>query len=264
MAIAVACLISPENVRYNAVAKAMAAGVRRCGDRAVICDVSTPAPADVAVMYGWKRRAVFSNYRHFVYADLGYWQRKKCYRLSVDSWGQERYVSAGLPGNRLAALGITVKPWRKSGQEIVIAGSTLKSARDHGMRYMEWECKVAAALKNCGRPLMYRPKPRDAEKKPIAGIGYDQRPIEQALSSSWAWVTHHSNSAIEALVAGVPVHCETGAAAAFSVPLDQLAAPPLLDGRERFLQDVAWLQWTLAEMEAGECWSHLKARGLFA
>ena len=58
---------------------------------------------------------------------------------------------------------------------------------------------------------------------PIPGSGYDKRPISEALSNAWAWVTHHSNSAVDALLAGVPVHCEIGAAAAMSVPLDQIA-----------------------------------------
>lgn len=97
---------------------------------------------------------------------------------------------------------------------------------------------------------------------PIPGAGYDQRPISEALGNAWAWVTHHSNSAVDALLAGVPAHCEMGAAAALSIPLDQIAEPVLPAGRDQFLADVAWLQWSLDEMRSGAAWAHLKDRGL--
>jgi hypothetical protein len=127
---------------------------------------------------------------------------------------------------------------------------------------MEWERMAAESLKGFGKKIVYRPKPKDRSARPMDGFDYDTRPIAETLQSAWAWVTHHSNSAIDALVAGVPVHCATGAAAAFSVPMDQIANPPLLEGREQFLADVAWLQWTLDEMRSGKAWAHIKERGL--
>jgi hypothetical protein len=75
-------------------------------------------------------------------------------------------------------------------------------------------------------------------------------------------VTHHSNTAIDALVEGIPVHCEEGAAAAFSVPLETAANPERLEGREQFIADVSWLNWSVQEMERGESWAHMKERGL--
>jgi hypothetical protein len=91
-------------------------------------------------------------------------------------------------------------------------------------------------------------------------VGYDLRPISEALASARAIVTHHSNVAVEALAAGVPVHCFTGAAAACSVPLDRLCERP--EGREQFLADVAYLQWSLDEMRSGAYWAHIKERGV--
>lgn len=262
MGLVVACLTHHLR-RYRNVAEAMAEGIDRCGDRAILRDIHhPPIPADCAVMWGWKRHALYASYRQFIYADLGFWGRDRYLRLSVNGWSPERYVCAGLPATRLDAMGLTVKPWRTDGREIVIAGSTAKACIEHGLGYMEWERDVAARLAGCGRPIVYRPKPTDRNARPIAGVEFDRRPIDEAVGSAWAWVTHHSNSAVDALLAGVPAHCATGAAAAFSVPLDQIAEPPLMEGRESFLADVAWLQWTLPEIRSGACWSHLKERGL--
>lgn len=262
MALVVACLTRPSQWRYNEVAEAMAAGIRRCGDKPFIASVASPLqPADAAVCYGWKHHARYSFYRQFVYADMGYWQRENYYRVAVNGWSAARYVRAGLPSTRFDRLGLRIAPWGE-GQEVIVAGSTAKAAADHGFGYMEWERRAIERLKDCGRPVVYRPKPNDAQARAIPGVRTDTRPISESLRAAAGWVTHHSNSAVDALLAGVPVHCEIGAAAAMSVPLDQIANAPWLEGREQFLHDVAWLQWTVDEMRAGECWAHLKERGL--
>jgi hypothetical protein len=262
VALVVACLTRGHRWRYREIAQAMAEGIARCGDRPVLADLSMPhKKADVAICYGWKARQRLRLYPHFVYADLGYWQRDSYYRLAVDDWSPEAYVRAGLPPERLQALGVAVQSW-KGGREIVVAGSSAKAAADHSLGYMGWEMSAVKRLRALGLPVAYRPKPGDPGARPIEGAEYDTRPLADALASAAGWVTHHSNSAIDALAAGVPVHCALGAAAAFSVPLEQIGSAPRLEGREQFLADVAWLQWSLDEIRRGEAWAHLKDRGL--
>lgn len=261
----VACLLNGGRVRYKEVARAMAAGINASGGNAVLTDLMAGTiKADVAVMYGWKMRERLRHYRQWVYADLGYWDRLGHYRLSVNSWSPDAYVRAGLPVTRLEALGVEVKPWRTGGDEVLLMGASAKSMHQHGYGYMQWETKTAQRLQKLGVKVVFRPKPNDVQKQPlpVAGVGYDERPLDKALAAAWFVVTHHSNAAIDALVAGVPVHCETGAAAAFSVPIAQAASPELLDGREQFLADVAWLQWTPDEMRSGAAWRHLMDRGV--
>lgn len=247
----VVCLSGPRK-HQKRIAEAMAQGVRAAGDRLV-----TGVKADACVAYGWKWRSRFAPFKSYAYADLGYWNRDAYYRFAVSGWSPERYVRQGLPATRFELLGLRIKPWRTGGREIVVAGSTAKACADHGVAYQSWERRVIARLTGCGRPVVYRPKPNDRNATPIAGT-LDRRPVSEMLASAYAVVTHHSNTALDALLAGVPVHCETGAAAAFSVPLDQISESPLRDGREQFLFDVAWLQWTLDEMRTGEAWKHLR------
>lgn len=264
MQIKVACLIHPTLRRYRLVAEAMMAGINRCGDVAYAHPLHAKPMkhADVGVCYGWKNHARYVGYPQYVYADIGYWNRETSYRVTVGGWSPDPYVRAGLPASRLQSLGVTVKPWREGGDTIVIAGSTGKSCVEHGLAYREWEMAVAEKLRDCGKRVAYRPKPTDKFKSPISGIEYDDAPMQESMSRACALVTHHSNAAIEALVEGVPVHCTTGAAAAFSVPLNEIAQAPRLEGREQFLADVAWLNWRLDEMRSGACWSHMKERGL--
>lgn len=263
----VACLTSSLS-RYRQIAKAMAAGIKRCGDEAVMVPINTAGvvKADCAVMYGWKRHRLLQRYPRFVYADLAYWSRSTHYRLSVGGWSPHRYVCAGLPEDRLQALRVQVQPWRETGDELLLVGASAKSMVEHGFRYMQWENAMARHLLKLGRKVVYRPKPSDPQRMPMSleGVGYDERPIKDALDAALCVVTHHSNTAIDALVHGVPVYCELGAGTAFSVTRDQIPVPPQLPGREQFLADVAWLQWSTEEMESGAAWAHLKERGLFA
>lgn len=233
----------------------MRAGIRRCGDAAECVAITESPRHDVGVIYGWFHREVLRAYPQFMYADLGYWRRDTHYRVAVGDWSPHRYIDQGMSSARLESFGVRVASWR-SGEEILIAGASAKSAAQHGYRYMEWERRIVRQLE--GR-LMYRPKPKDPNRQPIPGTMLDTRPADVALDKAGFLVTHHSNMAIDALVAGIPVHCVTGAAAAFSVPIDAVAQR---SGREQFLADVAWQQWSLAEMESGDCWSYLKERGI--
>lgn len=263
MAIKVACLIQPGRWRARLVAHAMAKGIRACGDEAVTAPMNSFVPgAKVCFAYGWKCNKAYRIYPTFIYADLGYFDRETSYRLSVNGWSPESYVRAGLPSDRLAGMGQVVLPWNDKGREIVIAGSSRKAAAEHGFKYMEWETQAARSFHGCGYPVVYRPKPKDKDAVPIIGLGFDTRPLDESFRSARALVTHHSNSAIDALMAGVPVHCAAGAAAAFSVPLAEIVQATRLPGRAEFLADVAWLEWSVAEMESGAAWMHLKERGL--
>lgn len=266
----VACLLREHPRHYRRVAVSMAEGIRRCGDHATLCgsDVYIPG-AEVAVIYGWKFSDRARRYPHFVYADLGYWNRSDYYRLSVDGWSPERYVAQGKSDERLRSFGVEVQRWNESGDEILVVGAKEKAAKDHGLQYMQWE---QALVSDClrwlpGQKITYRPKPNDPAKRPIPGVAYDLRTTEEALRAARLVVTHHSNMAIDALVAGVPVYCHEGAAAACSIPFqkEEFENPTRDDAKRRqFLSDAAWLQWSMDEMKAGVAWDHLKSRGLFS
>lgn len=254
----VACLTHVGQKRYRRIAQAMAEGVVRAGDKAVVRELTaSPISADVALMYGWKHAGSMKRYKNYAYFDLGYWDRERYYRWSMNGWSPS--LKRGMPPDRFQSLGLTVSPWRKPCGEIVVAGATMKASSEHGLRYQEWETNAVQRLQGLGKRVVYRPKPNDKFATPIPGAAFDRRPISEALASAHGWVTHHSNSAVDALLAGVPVHCETGAASHFSVPMETMGDPELLAGREQFLYDVAWLQWTLEEMRSGETWKHIRS-----
>jgi hypothetical protein len=264
VAIEAICLTMPLRQRYRRIAEAMHIGIQACGDRSTIWDIDQgmPPPADVGVMYGWRRKELLEFYPRFVYADLAYWRREDYFKINCNGWSPDGYVRAGLHPERWERLGLDIHPARETPRKkVVIAGQSVKSSVGHGLRYMAWETKWAKKLQALGFEVVYRPKPRDTAKRPIPGVLYDNRPIMD-WRDVHAVVTHHSNIALEAIVQGVPAYCETGAAKVMSFHPDEIQSASIPEGREQFLWDCAYLQWTLEEMRSGECWTHLKERGL--
>lgn len=263
----VVCIMR-QGPRYESIANAMYKGIRACGDAVEIVgyDRCYMRGADVGVMYGWKFAApLIGRFKHFVYFDLGFWNRHKYYRVSVDGWSQHGYVMQGKDDKRLRSIGIEPLPWNEGGTDILIVGAKRKSSEGHGIEYMAWERGMAERLRNATqRRLVFRPKPSDPEKRPISGCVLDKEPLIESLRRCSVVLSHHSNVSIDALVAGVPTYCEFGAAKACSIKFEEIDNPPRLEHRLQFLNDVAWLQWSLPEMSDGSCWMHLKERGLLS
>lgn len=260
MSFKAACLTVPNQKNYHKIADAMHSGIRACGDTSLRKSIQDVIPrAEVGVMYGWKRNAILRLYPRYIHADLGYWQRADYWKIIANGFSPASYVRANLPSSRFDKLGIKIHPERK-GRKIIIAGSSVKSAQVHGLRHMDWETEQARKYIHLGFEVVYRPKPKDVYKRPIPGCGYDVGPLD--FSDCLALVTHHSNVALDALIAGVPVWCELGAASVMNFNPEEIQSPRIPKGREQFLHDCAYLQWTLEEMRSGECWAHLKERGL--
>lgn len=153
-------------------------------------------------------------------------------------------------GSRFRALRLKLKPWRKWGRHIVLCEQS-----DDFMRRMvgykgSWleDTKKALSM-STSREFRVRRWQRD---KIMA-----MSTLEDDLEEAWALVTHSSAAAITALIHGIPIFSEAGAAATMSPPLSQIEDPFFPDGRESFLGVLADNQWTIAEMRSGYAWGAL-------
>ncbi|MDE2470755.1 MAG: hypothetical protein KGL35_18925, partial [Bradyrhizobium sp.] len=260
----VACYYEPASRRSLLVAEAMAQGVAAAGDRASLIPglKDQPVTHDAAVASGWGCPRLFEAYRqagkHFVYADLGWWDRKSpgsayggFHKVVVDAREPNGYFRRNLPASRFERFDVAIQPWRRSGSHILLAGMSEKSAGTRGYGPQEWERATIEAIRTITvRPIVYRPKPSWLGATPIPGAWYSgpEETIERALRDCWLVATLHSNVAVDALLAGIPVNAREGVATDFSTPLAKIESPLYPDGREGLMADIAWIQWSLAEM----------------
>lgn len=281
MADRVAIYRASGNTRSGVICKALEAGIRAAGDLPVPRDEADYGAPEtrVAAHYGLagKLQRVFDDHRTdgraVVYIDLGYWGRRPSnnrwigyHKLSVNDRHPTAYFQRRPhPMDRARALDVEPQPWR-TGSHILLCGMGDKGAPAEGFRPEEWERAAIATLRQyTDRPIVYRPKPSWKTARPIEGCGYSPGSIDiaVALEGAHAVVTHHSNAAVDGLVAGVPAFCWKGVASPMALQdLSRIESPWRPDGREQWIADVAHCQWSVAEITDGSAWRHLKDEGL--
>lgn len=262
------------NGRTKHIAAALREGFRRHGIRCSIITSGSGIVADIAAGYGWNHAQVFARYRKqklpYLFFDLGYWDRRPSkqpregyHRVAVNSWDSDDSMLPGQSADRFNKLNIRTKPWKDPTEPagVLITGMSAKSAATHGYRPHEWERNALNMVKAVFKGRVdLRAKP--SSKKVVC------EPIEVALRRSRFLVTHHSNTAVDALVNGVPYYCVKGVARRLSekyITSDVIDNPRYITDAERnqLLYDIAYTQWTPQEIRTGELWEYLKNANRF-
>lgn len=192
---------------------------------------------------------------HVAMWDLGYWDRDKSMRVSLDgSHPTAAHLMACTdrtprPRPRLAPPGA----FNPDGP-ILLCGIGPKSCAQLAIPVQGWERAKVLDLqaRYPGKPILFRPKPGNpfdhiegTKRSPIGSI-------EEALQGMSLVVCRHSNVAIDACVAGVPVECDDGAARV----LYKDDPNPGEDARREFLGRLAWWNW--GPHEAKDAWRFLE------
>lgn len=262
--------------RSKIIAMAMCDGIRRCDDKPkLLHDRNYTAPTyPVAVFYGMagKLKNIFEDYcrtgRRAVYVDLGYWGRHwggrhaGYHKVSVNARHPVEYFqNRRHPPERFQKFRVPIKRFLR-GEHILVAGMSDKGARFEGYAPNGWETEIVKKLRKVtDRPIVYRPKPSWRNAGTIRGTEHSSsmEPLEKALRKCHAVVTHHSNVAIDGLLAGVPAFCWDGLGLPMALQdLSKIEEPYYPQGRDQWAADIAWCQWSVKEMASGACWRYLK------
>jgi len=203
-----------------------------------------------------------SSGRHMVGFDLGYWMRggetDRAMRMTIDQDHPQAWLD-DRPAERFDSSGVKLREDYDPNGPIVLVGLGPKTNTALAQPWLTWERdalkRIRAAYPRA--EVIFRPKREDGTTLPgtskMAGM-----PIEQVLKGASLVVCRHSNVAVDACIAGIPVVCWDGAASALYG--NELAFPvrPTLEQRLRFLRNLAWFQWRPSE--AAQCWQFLLSR----
>jgi hypothetical protein len=187
--------------------------------------------------------------------DLGYWNRNVpldfSMRLTIDDDHPHRWI-APMPADRWQKANIALREDANPNGPIVLVGLGRKQRTFMASAGQRWEMRTLMDLRRRypGREVIYRPK----RPERLAGCRTADGSIEDALRGASLVVCHHSNVAVDACIAGVPVECVDGAAFA----LYRNNSNPTREQRQAFLESLAWWQWT--PREARGAWDFIKAR----
>jgi hypothetical protein len=170
------------------------------------------------------------------------------YYSLAEGWhnGAGRWPAGG--PERWLRLGVEVRPWRGGGEYHLVCPNRSFGVPGR-MMHPDWPRRKAEQIGRESRfPVRLRPHPGNSAPK-VA--------LEADLAGARAVHVWQSTSGVHALVAGVPVFCDSptwimkGAASSGSVD------EPTLPDRAPHFERLAWAQWTVDEIASGEPFRHL-------
>jgi hypothetical protein len=142
--------------------------------------------------------------------------------------------------------------YRPDGHVLVI-GTGRKTRKYLDVLGWEENALLDASRRFPGRRIVYRPKPlglkirQTAKPDPVEWeYRSENTSINSALKGASLVICRHSNVAVDACMAGIPVECSGGAAHWLysRVPI------PTMQERLDFLYRLAWWQWRFFEMKS--------------
>jgi len=238
--------------------------------------------SDAVVFVGVKSRkmwqACIDQGRWPLLIDKSYFGRGEYYRLAYKGYQPPYLSKMHCSTGRLHGMGVSLQPRKGPGEFVLFAGSSNKFHLFHELEKVgDYAVRVCAELQQVigGRmPIWYRPKPswwanKDETDQKVVPAGTILSGPTQLFSSllprCHTLVTYGSNAAAEALAAGVPVLMLSPEGISPVWHLCEHDVSRVLDpywpngiDRDQTLANLAWCQFTLAEIEAGLAWNCIK------
>ena len=214
--------------------------------------------SDVLVLYGAgnpARRRILENHRRgggrAICWDIGYWARSEAMRLSIDGFHPSP-AHLGRAASRSPRRDFALREDADAAGPILLVGYGPKSSPAYDLppasdwafsKIKELKARVPAAQ------IAWRPKGPNGHAVAGATLRHGM-PIADALRGCSLVVCAHSNVAVDACEAGVPVECSGGAALA----LYGENSCPAPAARREFLSCLSWFEWKPEEASAAVEW----------
>lgn len=205
------------------------------------------------------------NKKPVLVIEVGGIQRGTTWRIGLNGVNRDAYFAPSKnDSSRVKQLGISMKPWRESGDYVLVCGQHEKSQQWQGLPPMKkWvENTVQELRQYTDRKIVFRPHPRlpvrfDSKldnfvcQTPVKKQGtYDDYDIR--FSGAWAVVNVCSNPGIHAVLEGIPAFVSASSLAypVANHDLSQIESP-VTPERTQWLNDLAHIEYTLKEIQQG-------------
>ena len=213
--------------------------------------------------------------RPCIVLEVGGIKRGTTWKVALNGINRDAYFGpTGHNSDRAKQLGLKLKPWRSSGENILVCGQHDKSLQWKDMQPMStWVMDTIQFIRaQTKRPIIFRPHPRcplpaiehefkDVKRQEPHQIKGTYDDFDMGFDNVWATVSWSSNPAIHSVIEGVPAF--TGPSSlAFDVALQNLQQieDPLYCDRTQWLNDYAHTEHTIEEISKGIPIKHLTSK----
>ena len=273
-------------------------GVIASGDTAVAHKGMTPIACDIALIQGFvhehgktlphlllRKNAVEMQKRNgkkslivdsnlFLYADPG---NKKTYlRYSFDGvfpttgFYFDRDIDPVRWQKISSNLGISLKPWRSTGNHILICLQRNGGWSMGGLDVLTWMDNIINTIKKySNRHIVVRSHPGDKKIKRFLQIKHKnvslstkERLIDD-LVGAWATVVYNSSPSVASLIEGVPSFLtdpnpqQSQSFGVANTDISQIENPQMPD-RQAWIERLAMCHWNFDELKSGEAWQFFR------
>lgn len=177
--------------------------------------------------------------------------------------GHANFVNKGLGDLRSKQFQYLMQPFQeKRGNYILIMG---QMENDASVRDIGWKCWLENTYNELktitDRPIYFRPHPLAGEQSIPEGLEIIQGDLHYVVKKAHCVVTLNSNSAVDTILAGVPCTTVNKGSMAYDITSHDLRAVinPIFKDRQQWLNELAFCQWNIEEIQGGSAWAHLKA-----
>lgn len=139
--------------------------------------------------------------------------------------------------------------WKEDTGLTVVMGQVPGDQSIRGFDFERWRKNTCRCLEDMGRRVKFRPHPGGNMGRPDARAAAS---LASDLEAAGQVITWNSNSAVDAVLAGVPTVAQDAGSMAWEVTGRELSDMVKPD-RTGWLERLAWKQYSRAEMESGFC-----------
>lgn len=246
------CITPEREAKTSMLMRSLARGLQRHGCPHRIVNGEPPNDQNPFVVWGqeWLTLRIvpgaIARGRPFWTIDNGYWQPARGTQVGYYRFCYRSMSPAPLRDEGLRQPGIRMERWREGGRHVLLAMPGAAFGLALGLDVEGWCRSIEDEVRRrTDRPVVVRPR-------------NSTRPLVHDLNGAWALVTHSSNVAVDAVIAGVPVFVEPTSAAAPVGRLDLEIEAPARGIRKPWLRSLASQHFTVQEMQSGEAWPWLR------
>jgi hypothetical protein len=209
--------------------------------------------------------AACSNNKPVIVLEVGGIQRGTTWKVGLNGINKGAFFSTGNDNSRAKLLGLNLKPWRTTGEHILICGQHERSLQWQNMPDMtQWiKNTIVEIRKFSDRKIIVRPHPRCAIQTVENYFNNVSRQIPtkqqgtyddygMSFNDAHAVINWSSNPGIHSVINGVPAFVGPSSLAhdVANHSLDTIENPSTPD-REQWLNDYAHTEWNIQEISSG-------------
>ncbi|MGU3575474.1 hypothetical protein ACLBWZ_08070 [Brucellaceae bacterium C25G] len=242
---------------------ALRRGMERAGIKTLIGPKWKPSKADIAVIWSWKRPQIIETAKRkntpLIVMERGFIQpRNEWVSLALNGFNNRGYFPPANDGGKRWEEHFShhLRPWQERKGYALLIGQVPGDSSLNGLDIVKWAQSRTDALLKAGQTVVYRPHPL-ADTPVPDGTVCSRRDLQTDLKHAGFVVTFGSTTAVEAVLAGVPVCVEDKGSVAYPMGSHHIDEPLKRPDRTRWCHDLAWRQWSINELKNGMAWRHL-------